>query len=68
MQNMPAWGENAAIVSDDGHTVRYRYRCPNCGAVGPTLLTCTVSYGSSSSNYGSCMKCHQSFRAIIGRR
>ena len=68
MQNMPAWGENAAIVSDDGRTVRYRYRCPDCGAVGVGLQTCVVSYGSSSSSYGSCIKCHNSFRVVIGRR
>lgn len=68
MQNVQAWGENAVIVSDDGHVVRYRYRCPNCGAVDVGLQTCSVSYGSSSSSFGNCIKCHKSFRVVIGRR
>ena len=66
--NVPAWAENAVIVSDDGRTVRYHYRCPMCGKVN-TGTTCSIYVGSGITNTnGSCFSCHKSFPIKFGRK
>ena len=66
--NVPAWAENAVIVSDDGHTVRYHVKCPYCGKVN-TMSTSSASVTTCIHNtFGSCPSCHKSFSISFGRK
>lgn len=67
--NVPAWAENAVVVSDDGRTVRYHYRCPMCGKVDTrTTMSIYVGPGILANNMVLCSTCHKSFPVKFGRK
>ena len=62
-----AWAENAAIVSDNGKTVKIRRQCPYCGKTD-TGYTDEVSVASSTSFTRSCRYCGKIIKITISRK
>ena len=66
--NVPAWAENAVIISDNGSSVRYHAKCPVCGKVN-TMSTYTAPVMHSIHNTsGICSYCNKSFTIRFGRK
>ena len=66
--NVPAWAENAVIVSDTGSSVRYHAKCPYCGKIN-TMQTGSASVMHSiHTTSGVCTYCHKSFTIRFGRK
>ena len=63
-----AWAQNAVIIQDDGFSVRYRPRCPECGYV-PTNRNCggTAQEGVRAHQSDRCDKFGLRFDIVLSR-
>ncbi len=68
--SVPAWAENAVIVSDDGRTVKYHVRCPYCGKVDTTTTRSISVIAGITNTPGSCTStlCYKHFTVKLGRK
>ena len=66
--NIPAWAENAVIISDTGSNVRYHTKCPCCGKVNTMQTLSDPVTTCIRSTSGVCTYCHKSFTVRFGRK
>ena len=66
--NIPAWAENAVIISDTGTSVRYHTKCPYCCKINTMQTSSAGVMHSIYTTSGVCTYCHKSFSIRFGRK